>query len=406
MWSCINFAPITRNCHQIRNRIATLTETKTLGVSWKPNLDCFLIKMKVCLDSSYTKRDVLSTIAKIFDPVGLMAPVISKAKIFLQHLWRSKLERNDLLPAEEYREGHQFLVSLDNINNIEIPRLILVAFPEVIEIHGFADASESLTIPRLELCAAVLLAKLVKRVVAALQLETAELYLWSDLMIVLAWLRKEPMDLETFVQNRVTEIQELYPNQLWRHIPSDQNPADLFSRGVDSDKLLQQNLWFNGPTFLLGDDYSNQTINCREKLDEYNSELKNCVNEQIENFQSVLNIHVNDFLNDLLNLSNNYITILRVLSFIFRFVENLKDITRVAGPLTTKEFEKAETFLVKKVQEQEFSSDINHLKSKGSVPPNSKLKTLNPFLEDNGVLRVGGRLCNLELSFNKKHQII
>ncbi|GFW05262.1 uncharacterized protein TNCV_3357811 [Trichonephila clavipes] len=103
------------------------------------------------------------------------------------------------------------------------------------------------------------------------------------------------MDLKTFVQNRVAKIQELYPNQLWRHVPSDQNPADLVSREVDPDKLLQQNLWFNGPTFLSGDDYPNQTINCREKLDEYNSELKNCVNEQFENFQSVLNIHVNDF---------------------------------------------------------------------------------------------------------------
>ncbi|GFS87227.1 uncharacterized protein TNCV_213491 [Trichonephila clavipes] len=287
-------------------------------------------------------------------------------------LWRSKLEWNDLLPAEEYREWQQFLVSLENINNIEIPRRILVAFPEVIEIHGFADASErcygaavycksknlksetlvrlitsksrvapikSLTIPRLELCAAVLLAKLVKRVVAALQLETAEVYLWSDSMIVLAWLRKEPMDLKTFVQNRVAKIQELYPNQLWRHVPSDQNPADLVSRGVDPEKLLQQNLWFNGPTFLSGDDYPNRTINCREKLDEYNSELKNCVNEQIENFQSVLNIHVNVF------------------------VENLKGINKVAGPLTTKELEKAETYLVKKVQEKEFSSDINHLKT-------------------------------------------
>ncbi|GFY01710.1 39S ribosomal protein L19, mitochondrial [Trichonephila clavipes] len=314
-----------------------------------------------------TKTDVLSTIAKIFDPVGLMAPVISKAKIFLQRLWRSKLEWNDLLPAEEYREWQQ--LSLENINNIEIPRHILVAFPEVIEIHGFADASErcygaavycksknlksetlvrlitsksrvapikSLTIPRLELCAAVLLAKLVKRVVAALQLETAELYLWSDSMIVLAWLRKEPMDLKTFVQNRVAKIQQLYPNQLWRHVPSDQNPADLVSRRVDPDKLLQQNLWFNGPTFLSGDDYPNRTINCREKLDEYNSELKNYVNEQIENFQSVLNIHVCG-----------------------KFKGN---INKVAGPLTTKEFEKAGTFLVKKVQEQEFSSDINHLK--------------------------------------------
>ncbi|GFW22530.1 integrase catalytic domain-containing protein [Trichonephila clavipes] len=399
---CANHEKLSPDPEQNYN-FATLTETKTLGVSWKPNLDCLLIKVKVCLDSSYTKRDVLSTIAKIFDPVGLMAPVISKAKIFLQRLWRSKLEWNDLLPAEEYREWQQFLVSLENINNIEIPRRILVSFPEVIEIHGFADASErcygaavycksknlksetlvrlitsksrvapikSLTIPRLELCATVLLAKLVKRVVAALQLETAEVYLWSDSMIVLAWLRKEPMDLKTFVQNRVAKIQELYPNQLWRHVPSDQNPADLVSRGVDPEKLLQQNLWFNGPTFLSGDDYPNRTINCREKLDEYNSELKNCVNEQIENFQSVLNIHVNDFLNDLLNLSNNYITILRVLSFIFRFVENLKGINKVAGPLTTKEFQNAETYLIKRIQEQEFSSDIKHLKSKGSVLPN------------------------------------
>ncbi|GFX50356.1 uncharacterized protein TNCV_338911 [Trichonephila clavipes] len=389
-------ASVLRNNLYMDDVLCGAATDENVRVSWKPNLDCFLIKVKVCLDSSYTKRDVLSTIAKIFDPVGLMAPVISKAKIFLQRLWRSKLEWNDLLPAEEYREWQQFLVSLENINNIEIPRRILVAFPEVTEIHGFADASErcygaavycksknlksetlvrlitsksrvapikSLTIPRLELCAAVLLAKLVKRVVAALQLETAEVYLWSDSMIVLAWLRKEPMDLKTFVQNRVAKIQELYPNQLWRHVPSDQNPADLVSRGVDPEKLLQQNLWFNGPTFLSGDDYPNRTINCREKLDEYNSELKNCVNEQIENFQSVLNIHVNDFLNDLLNLSNNYITILRVLSFIFRFVENLKGINKVAGPLTTKEFEKAETYLVKKVQEQEFSSDINHLKT-------------------------------------------
>ncbi|GFX10499.1 uncharacterized protein TNCV_2583211 [Trichonephila clavipes] len=101
------------------------------------------------------------------------------------------------------------------------------------------------------------------------------------------------MDLKTFVQNRVAKIQELYPNLLWRHVPSDQNPADLVSRGVDPDKLLQQKLWFNGPTFHLGDDYPNRTINCREKLEEYNSELKNSVDEQIENYQSVLNNHVN-----------------------------------------------------------------------------------------------------------------
>ncbi|GFW61403.1 DUF4817 domain-containing protein [Trichonephila clavipes] len=117
------------------------------------------------------------------------------------------------------------------------------------------------------------------------------------------------MDLNTFVQNRVAKIQELYPNQLWRHVPSDQNPVDLVSRGVDPDKLLQQNM-------------------VRGK-----------------------------------------------------FKGN-----KVAGPLTTKEFEKAETFLVKKVQEQEFSSDINHLKTKPIVStqimgnlPKERLITDYPF---------------------------
>ncbi|GFX97063.1 integrase catalytic domain-containing protein [Trichonephila clavipes] len=116
------------------------------------------------------------------------------------------------------------------------------------------------------------------------------------------------------------------------HVPSDPNPADLVSRGIDPDKLLQQKLWFNGPTFLSGDEYPNRTINCREKLEEYNSELRKTL-------------------------------LMNKLRTINRFVENLKGISRVTVPLTIKEFEKAETFLVNKVQEQEFSSDINNLKT-------------------------------------------
>ncbi|GFW36532.1 uncharacterized protein TNCV_1955321 [Trichonephila clavipes] len=111
-------------------------------------------------------------------------------------------------------------------------------------------------------------------------------------MIILAWLRKEQMDLKTFVQNRVAKIQELYPNQLWRHAPSDQNPADLVSRGVDPEKLLQQNLWFNGPTFLSGDDYPNRTINCREKslnsLEEPN--LTKCKESNLKKWQKITKI--------------------------------------------------------------------------------------------------------------------
>ncbi|GFT84339.1 uncharacterized protein TNCV_1609741 [Trichonephila clavipes] len=211
---CANHEKLSPDPEQNYN-FATLTETKTLGVSWKPNLDCLLIKVKVCLDSSYTKRDVLSTIAKIFDPVGLMAPVISKAKIFLQQV----IEIHGFADASERCYGAAVYCKSKNLKSGTLVRLITS--------KSRVAPIKSLTIPRLELCAAVLLAKLVKRVVAALQLETAELYLWSDSMIVLAWLRKEPMDLKTFVQNRVAKIQELYPNQLWRHVPSDQKSRRL-----------------------------------------------------------------------------------------------------------------------------------------------------------------------------------
>ncbi|GFS82003.1 uncharacterized protein TNCV_1790741 [Trichonephila clavipes] len=102
---CANHEKLSPDPEQNYN-FATLTETKTLGVSWKPNLDCLLIKVKVCLDSSYTKRDVLSTIAKIFDPVGLMAPVISKAKIFLQRLWRSKLNGMTFCQLKNIENGN------------------------------------------------------------------------------------------------------------------------------------------------------------------------------------------------------------------------------------------------------------------------------------------------------------
>ncbi|GFT51811.1 uncharacterized protein TNCV_4440981 [Trichonephila clavipes] len=101
----------------------------------------------------------------------------------------------------------------------------------------------------LELCTAVLLSKFVKRVINALELESVKVYLWTDLMIVLSWLQKEQMNLKTFVQNRIAKIQDLLPRQ-WRHVPSNQNPADLISCGVDPDKLLNQELWWNGPKLL------------------------------------------------------------------------------------------------------------------------------------------------------------
>ncbi|GFW83143.1 integrase_H2C2 domain-containing protein [Trichonephila clavipes] len=173
------------------------SEIKVLGVYWNPKHDCFFFRVKKDLNELNTKRNVLSTIARIYDPLGLLGPVVTKAKIFLQKLWMLKIDRTDLLPDTINREWRQFVDSLQIVNDININRFIVVEQPEVIELHGFSDTSQSAygaavycksvisdgrvivhliasmsrvaptkqtTIPRLELCVAVLLAKLVQRV--------------------------------------------------------------------------------------------------------------------------------------------------------------------------------------------------------------------------------------------------
>ncbi|GFS67933.1 uncharacterized protein TNCV_1361851 [Trichonephila clavipes] len=105
----------------------------------------------------------------------------------------------------------------------------------------------------------------------------------------------------------IAKIQDLFPWQ-WRQVPSNQNPADLISRGVDPDKLLNHELWWNGPEFLSGSNYPNKTVKISENNDAYNSELKNSVREKLGKEVPVLNICVNDFVNNLCNISNNYLT--------------------------------------------------------------------------------------------------
>ncbi|XP_055924595.1 uncharacterized protein LOC129956689 [Argiope bruennichi] len=221
-----------------------LIETKTLGVSWKSLEDCFVFRVAVDLKNSYNKRCVLSTIARLFHPLGLLGPVVAKAKIFMQSLWSLKIDWMDELPPEKANEWHHFLEDFKSINSICIERCIVHVHPHPtrIELHGFADASEkcygaviycrsyssngiptvklvtsksrvapvkNVTIPRHELCVAVLLSKLMKRVVIALQVDSPPTYLWSDSTIVLAWIQKDPNILKTFVGNRVSTIQQL-----------------------------------------------------------------------------------------------------------------------------------------------------------------------------------------------------
>ncbi|GFV19558.1 integrase catalytic domain-containing protein [Trichonephila clavipes] len=411
-------------------------ETKILGVSWKSQEDCFIFKIAVELKDSYTKRCVLLTIARLFDPLGLLGPVVARAKIFMQSLWSLKIDWIDELPSERAKEWHRFLEDFNSVTSICIGRCIVHPQATKVELHGFVDASEkcygiviycrsqspdgattvklvtsksrvapvkSVTMPRLELCATVLLAKLMKRVETALQMKTTPVYLWSNSTIALAWIQKEPNLLKSFVANRVAIIQHLTNAEQWHHVSSEQNPVDLVSRGIDPSSLHNNSLWWNGPTFLATKDFpqrnifssvtDNDEFNC-----EFKSNAKHCVHTKLPRRK------------------------------------------KRRGPLDVQEINRAETTLIRIVQLQKFKRDIKSLKENNRVSAESLIKSLNPFLDKDGVLRVlikslnpfldkdgvlrvlikslnpfldkdgvlrvGGRLCNSDLNFECKFPII
>jgi len=109
---------------------------------------------------------------------------------------------------------------------------------------------KQLTIPRLELCAATLLSKLYKKAIGALNITISESYLWTDSSIVLTWIQGPPNKWKIFVGNRVALIQEETASASWRHVPSQSNPADLISGGIEPTTLSTSTLWWKGPEWL------------------------------------------------------------------------------------------------------------------------------------------------------------
>ncbi|XP_065093422.1 uncharacterized protein LOC135714080 [Ochlerotatus camptorhynchus] len=261
---------------------------KTLGILWDPVTDEFLFAVpeaeKIEMEK-ITKRYVLSQIARLYDALGLVSPIVVLAKLIMQDLWASELGWDEQLKEEQLRAWQMFACSLPDLSSMRIPRGVVSQNAEVIELHGFADASKlaygaclyvrcigsdrgvltkllcskskvaplkELTIPRKELCAALLLSRLVDKAVPALQIEFQKILLWSDSQIVLAWLKKSSASLQVFVRNRVAEINEsAYKwNAKWDYVHTSTNPADVVSRGQLADSLRVNRLWWSGPVFL------------------------------------------------------------------------------------------------------------------------------------------------------------
>ncbi|XP_053598021.1 uncharacterized protein LOC106693372 [Microplitis demolitor] len=259
------------------------TTVKVLGLTWNSTQDKFQFGYSLPEASPTTKRTILSEIARLFDPLGFLAPIIVRAKMFMQKLWLQNFDWDATLSPSLLQEWNLFRDELHQISKIQIPRWNHVKNGVSIELHGFSDASQlamaavvylkvtdatgssnislvcaktqvaplkPITIPRMELNAAVLLAQLILYVKKVLKLENVPVFMWTDSAVSLTWIRNNPARWKVYIRNRVTKIQESLPSVNWDFVPGKLNPADCASRGLTAAKLEQHSLWWTGPKWL------------------------------------------------------------------------------------------------------------------------------------------------------------
>ncbi|XP_017469584.1 PREDICTED: uncharacterized protein LOC108361477 [Rhagoletis zephyria] len=219
------------------------SDTTVLGLHWNPNNDTLFYKVRLpVLDAIPTKRNVLSDVARLYDPSGLLSPVIVWAKIFIQMLWKAELPWDTPLPGDLRDEWLTFRNGLYQLFSIRVLHWLGMTKTSTVNFHGFCDASskayaavvyvriedpegevrvslvaaktrvgpsKSTTIPRMELSAARLLAMTMEEICHALRLDSAGCMYWSDSTIVLHWIQKAPTVLKPY---QIAELSECIEN--------------------------------------------------------------------------------------------------------------------------------------------------------------------------------------------------
>ncbi|XP_050295689.1 uncharacterized protein LOC126735663 [Anthonomus grandis grandis] len=259
---------------------------------------------------------------------------------------------------------------------------------------------KTISIPRLELCSAVLLADLMSSVKKALadSINISSLFAWTDSTVALSWIKSSPHKWTTFVSNRVSYIQEKLSADCWAHVRSENNPADCATRGLLPSELLHFEKWWAGPGFL---------TSCLTKWvnDSYTSDD----NMDLEKRKIVLlaSTPVVDLWNNFISRFSSLSKIIHVFAYVLRFCAYVKapKLFNNKGHVTLAELDRALLLLIREVQKVSFAQEMAELsKSNPNLRVLPKyIRKLSPFLDKDGVLRVGGRLKHASLSYNHKH---
>ena len=255
------------------------------------------------------------------------------------------------------------------------------------------------TIPRLELCGAQVLAKLLHHVQRVFELPLSSVFAWTDSTILLNWLVGNPRRFKTYVGNRVPYIVDLIGPDRWNHVNGLDNPADCASRGLLPSELLEHPLWWNGPSCL------------RLPPENWPKSVSQPPNTSLEEEKEVtLHIVCQTSLPVLqVDRYSSFTHLKRITAWVKRFTNNCrqpKEQRSLTPYLNTQELSEAERYWITEVQKQYFADEIKALEKQAPLNSSSTLLSLHPILDSDKLLHIGGRQQNSKLAFSALHPLI
>lgn len=451
----------TKETIKLENSIDT---ERVLGLIWKPNEDSLAfnlnlarIPQKILQNDTPTKREALRIVMSLFDPLGLVSPVTIRAKQILQEVWRRGIAWDEALDSDLATSWRKWLTHLKRVENISIPRTYPgFSATESLQLHVFTDASESayttalywrtvtgdgrvdvclvtakakvaplklMSIPRLELQAAVLGARMASAVKTEHERTPESTTFWTDSRTTLSWIRTGSRSYRPFVAHRIAAIEEHSATNEWRWLPTKLNPADDATRDVP-ENYDQDHRWFNGPEFLLGppetwpaDEKSPIIITGEERTcsvfnKDKNTQTKEAIPD-VDRFsrwerylratarvlqflrlcrQSTQDIHYKRTKRNS-STDSDWKKNKRTLPAKTRERQGTT-ITNNHLPLTAELLRNAESLILRASQEQSFQEEIEAMKNERTIPRNSRLHALCIELVE-GEIRLKSRIANM-----------
>ena len=463
----VDAIPLDIRAKNIQNFVImhdNLPVERALGIQWCIQSDAFQFHITLH-DRPLTRRGILSTVSSIFDPLGLVAPFLLPAEQLLQELCKDNKGWDDPIPDSIRARWELWRNDLVKLSDLCVPRCYKEPeFGKLIsaELHHFSDASQSgygqcsylrlmdncgrvsctmimaksrvtpikaVIIPRLELTAALTSVTVSKFLNKELNYENICItnFFWTDSTVVLGYIANESKRFHIYVANRVQQIRDGTDVKQWNYINTKDNPADIASRGISAGLLIESTLWWKGPVFLSSTDPLPITT-------------KKCVPDNCDPEIKVATVHntkvkttKNWNLCERLQYFSSWFAAKRAVANCLKYKRLLmsrminkksatpNQIVKTQQPLTVEEICEAEREIIKAVQLQEFFAELQLLKKIGtrncdqndcvclqsvSIKRSSNLYRLDPYIDEDGIIHVGGRLRRANIPRNIAHPII